>query len=231
MKIFYIVFYSFVIILISLLVFYNNNYYALDRINYVSFTFDDGPSKYTKDIASLLNSYGYSATFFMIGSKLKDDISVSDYIESMGSEVGMHGWEHILVNNDEYKALNEFNSNYLLLYNYSTNKNYLYRPSYGVLDKNTAKYINKPIILWNKDTLDWSVKDRNIIANYILDNITEYDIFLMHDIYEETFEALKIALPVLKNRGYKVLSVSSLSRARGCYLKNKNVYYNLKECL
>ena len=228
MKIVYLFIYSFVIILVSILVFYNNNYFALVKDKYVSFTFDDGPGEYTKDIVYLLNKNNYSATFFMIGDRLKENMSVIDYIESMGSEVGIHGMSHSLINSEK-EALNEYNSNYLLLYSYTNRKDYLYRPSYGAI---LNKYIiNRPYILWNKDTLDWSVKDRYVISNYILNNIEEYDIFLMHDIYEETYGALKIVIPILKERGYIVTSISNIARKKGCSFKNNSVYYNLKECL
>jgi len=49
----------------------------------------------------------------------------------------------------------------------------------------------------------------------------------MHDIYPETLEAIKKVIPVLRERGYKITTVSELAKEKGVILENGKVYRNI----
>ena len=85
-----------------------------------------------------------------------------------------------------------------------------------------------PIILWSLDTKDWLYKDDDRIYSYIINNIKDGDIVLMHDIHETTLEAVKRVLPILKKMGYKVTTVSELASLKGYTLENGKVYNSFK---
>lgn len=81
-----------------------------------------------------------------------------------------------------------------------------------------------PIIIWNIDTLDWKYHSATRIANKILNNISDGDIILMHDIYTSTANAIEIVVPKLIDKGYKIVSVSELFYIKNIELKKGYVY-------
>jgi len=83
-----------------------------------------------------------------------------------------------------------------------------------------------PIVLWSVDTLDWEFKDAGLIRDYVLNAVKDGDIVLMHDIYEATVQAAIELIPILQERGYQIVTVSEMARARGITLENGAKYYN-----
>ena len=86
----------------------------------------------------------------------------------------------------------------------------LLRPTYGSITKNLQKKIEMDIILWNVDTYDWKLRNAKKIADKTLTDIKDGKVVLMHDIYETTYESLKIILPELEKQGYQIVTVSEL---------------------
>lgn len=196
---------------------------ALSKEKVLSFTFDDGPSIYSKEIADLLYSYNYDATFFFIGNKMKDNADIVKYLINKNMEIGSHSYSH---NNFNYltkdEILSEINSSQII-YREITGENIkLTRFPYGI---NNMYYVNTPIINWNVDTKDWYYLDSEYLYNYLLKNINKGDIVLMHE-SKETLEALKKALPVLKRKGYVITDVTSLASINNETLENGKIYYS-----
>ncbi len=67
-----------------------NNYYPSSNLT-VYLTFDDGPSKNTPQILSLLDSYGIGATFFVINGKY--NCYMKDIVKQ-GSTIALHSYSH-----------------------------------------------------------------------------------------------------------------------------------------
>jgi peptidoglycan/xylan/chitin deacetylase (PgdA/CDA1 family) len=84
-----------------------------------------------------------------------------------------------------------------------------------------------PLILWSIDSLDWKNKNPDIIYDEVINNIKNGDIVLMHDIYKTSAEAAARIIPELRKKGYQLVTVSELAKARGIPLKSGNVYGNL----
>ena len=96
------------------------------------------------------------------------------------------------------------------------------RPIGGSISKTRIENSPYSIILWNVDTEDWKNKYSSgdtenkkknkidtIVAN-VMSNVSDGSIILMHDIYESTYDAVKILLPLLQAKGYEVVTVSEL---------------------
>jgi peptidoglycan/xylan/chitin deacetylase (PgdA/CDA1 family) len=75
--------------------------------------------------------------------------------------------------------------------------------------------------MWTLDSSDWKLKDKFKIAEYVLKNIKDKDIVLMHDTYKTTYEALEIIIPELKKRKYQVVTVSTLNKIIDLREKNE----------
>lgn len=208
------------------------NHKELVNVKYdkvVAFTFDDGPGKFTLNIVDALIENDAKATFFELGNRMKYSQDITKELVSKGMEVGSHTYSHKNLNNlSRRDILSEINSTNII-YNEITGLNIRFiRPPYGNLNEEVKKDITTPIILWSLDTKDWLYKDDEKIYSYIINNIKDGDIVLMHDIHETTLEAVKRVLPVLSKMGYKVTTVGELASLKGYTLENEKVYTSFK---
>ena len=194
-----------------------------EKIAYL--TFDDGPSKNTEKILSILDNYNIKATFFVVGPKSTFKNNLLKKIVQSGHQLAIHSYEH--------------NYNYI----YSSKENYLkdfyaclnwikqitgiapsiYRFPGGSSNTIAHKSLIKSIISeleskgfthadWNVDTLDSYVKsDPYKITNNALTAIKKnennkhyYQTVLMHDdIYKPaTIEALPNLIEKIITKGY-----------------------------
>lgn len=195
----------------------------------IAFTFDDGPSQYTASLVDALIANDSKATFFELGNRMKYNQDIVREIYNRGMEVASHTYAHKNLNKlSESEVDDEINSTNII-FNEITGGNISYlRPPYGNANDKVKSRVNMPIITWSVDTEDWLSRNSEAIYNHILDYVNDGDIVLMHDIYPETVEAVKMILPVLKERGYKVTTVSELAREKGKNLENGHIYRSMK---
>ena len=102
----------------------------------------------------------------------------------------------------------------------------LLRPSYGTVNKRLKSLVDKPIVIWNIDTLDWKNHNSKYISNKVINKAKDGSIVLMHDIYRATANSLEIIIPKLLSDGYKFVTVSELLHYKGIEIKKGNVYSN-----
>ena len=195
----------------------------------IAFTFDDGPSQYTASLVDALIANDSKATFFELGNRMKYNQDIVREIYNRGMEVASHTYAHKNLNKlSESEVDDEINSTNII-FNEITGGNIGYlRPPYGNANDKVKSRVNMPIITWSVDTEDWLSRNSEAIYNHILEHVNDGDIVLMHDIYPETVEAVKMVLPVLKERGYKVTTVSELAREKGKTLENGHIYRSMK---
>ncbi len=195
---------------------------------YIAFTFDDGPSEYTCDLLKTLELNNSSATFFMIGNRMKYNKDIVSEIDKSNSEVGMHSYSHkYLTELSSDELLNEVNS-VNILFNEITSKNITYlRPPYGKYNDDVLA-LPYNIVLWNIDPKDWLVRDSEKIYNNVIKNVCDGCIVLMHDIYPETIEATKKLIPSLNEMGYDVVSISKLIELKNYDVENNKVISNIE---
>ena len=192
----------------------------------VTLTFDDGPSgEITDRVIEVLNENKMKATFFMLGSRMKQYPELVKKAVNNGHEVGSHGYSHKYLTKIKQNTLdfeiNETNR----IYNEITGLDLLYlRPPYGKINEKIRKSINLPFILWSIDTRDWETRDALNIINSVLDDIQDGDIIIMHDNYITTLEALRVILPELYVRGFQVVTLSELISLKEKTVESHNVY-------
>lgn len=185
------------------------------KLPVVALTFDDGPSKYTKDIINTLKVNNVNATFFVLGNKVKiyKDI-ISESIKN-GNEIGNHSYNHKwlskLSTNELLDQINKTQDILKSTVNYTPT---CFRPTYGSVNNRIRKNIDLSITLWTVDTKDWKIKNVDRIVEKALKNIGDGDIILMHDIFERSSEALKKLIPKLKEQGYQFVTISELEEVK-----------------
>ncbi len=191
----------------------------------VAFTFDDGPSKYTLDIANILEEYNASATFFEVGYNIKAHPEITKELSERGFEIANHTTDHSkLTKLTETKYLSKINDNNTL-FKELTGKDMPYlRPPYGSYNDKIKANAGVPIVTWSLDTRDWESRNKDKVIEMVINNIKEGDIILFHDLYESTRDAVKELMPLLKEQGYQAVSVGELFKSKGITLEAGTSY-------
>lgn len=185
------------------------------KLPVVALTFDDGPSRYTKDIIDTLKSNNVNATFFVLGNKIEiyKDI-ISESIKN-GNEIGNHSYNHKwlskLSTNELLDQINKTQDILKETVNYTPT---CFRPTYGSVNNRIRKSINLSITLWTIDTKDWKINSVDRIVERAIKDIEDGDIILMHDIFQRSSEALKKIIPKLKEQGYQFVTISELEEVK-----------------
>ncbi len=183
----------------------------------IALTFDDGPgyNKASDKIVSVLEKYKARATFFMVG------INASDHAENvkrkveLGCQIGNHTYDHNhygeAVTADDIRRASE------AIYNTCGEYPTAFRSTGG----NTTKIIRSeckkekmPLYYWTLDTQDWKYRDAKHVYNAVIDNVSDGDIILMHEIYDSTAEAVEKMVPELIKRGYQLVTCDELVAAK-----------------
>ncbi len=193
----------------------------------VALTFDDGPHNVrTKLIVDELNKYGYHATFFVVGNRVDgteyNGGSAMVYAAEHGNEIGIHGYTHEMsvkyssCSNERYayEISNTLSAIRQKLPDYEVR---LMRPIGGAISPERVEQSPYSVINWNIDTLDYTFRSPegdeeqiDTIVTNALQDVSDGDIILMHDIYNNTYEATVIILQRLHEMGFDVVTVSEL---------------------
>lgn len=196
----------------------------------IALTFDDGPSSYYNPlILEELRKNKAHATFFMLGQMMNSCKSCVLETYKSGNEIGSHTYDHMNIKRGNIDKVNESLTKTDNLYNSITGDHIkLLRPPYGSYSKENLNNINNYFILWNLDTEDWRYRNVKHIVEYIEENIHDGAIILMHELYDSSYEALKIILPWAYANGYQVVSVSELAKIKGKTLEYGKAYLSLR---
>lgn len=177
----------------------------------VALTFDDGPSKYTKDILDILRKYDACGTFFLIGNKVSFYGEVLREMLSEGNEIGNHSYDHkYLTRLSEEEVKDEINKTQDEIKRVTGYTPTLFRPTYGGYNNTLKSYIDLTFVLWDVDSRDWSVKSTEGIMYNVFKDVKSGSIILFHDNHEYSVNALPSVIKELKKQGYKFVTVSEL---------------------
>lgn len=58
--------------------------------------------------------------------------------------------------------------------------------------------------------MDWSVRNRDLVAHHIIENAKSGDIVLLHDPYDTSVEAALQTIDVLSEQGYEFVTLEGL---------------------
>ena len=184
----------------------------------VALTFDDGPHpRFTKEILGILQEYGVTATFFIIGVNAENYPDALALIVDSGCEIGNHTYSHVRIDkmsDEEIRAEILHCEN--VLYSMTGKRPQLFRPPQGRVPDNllsVSDSLGYDVILWSIDTLDWSHNPSANICTAVKENLVGGDIILMHDYISgenTTCAALRRMIPDLLSQGYTFVTVSEL---------------------
>lgn len=217
-----------------------SEYTADDKL--IALTFDDGPStKSTSRILDLLEKNSSTATFFVVGYNIEDNISIIKRAQKIGCEIANHSNDHKnLMKCSASELRSQVDTPNEKIKNLTGVSPKLFRTPGGNFS-GVEEDIGMPIIQWSIDTNDWRYKDasnkdrseaqRNAdlkkISDKVISSAESGDIVLMHDIYNFTADLCELIIPGLIEKGFKLVTVSEMYEAYGVELKNGKVYYSI----
>ncbi|MBW7453411.1 polysaccharide deacetylase family protein [Paenibacillus sepulcri] len=189
----------------------------------MALTFDDGPDPVqTLEILDLLRQYDAKCTFFVVGKRVKLYPDILNQISAEGHEIANHTYNHIYfrIPSSERIVRQEIESTENEIFQVIGRKSSLFRPPGGMYDDTIVKVSNKmglfPVMWsWHQDTRDWSRPGVQRILDKVLGNARNGDIVLFHDHVQgksQTAAALRVILPELRARGYRLITVSELMK-------------------
>ncbi len=174
----------------------------------VALTIDDGPSPYTEQIISVLNEFHVKATFFFVGSEVKQFPDAVRMAVQSGEEIGDHTEDHPelthLSKAAQAQEIEECKNDIAL---YDPLPITLFRPPYELMNHNTLDILandHMALALWNRDPKDWAAKTPKQIVNAILDDNPSGGVFDLHD-KQMTLQALPEILSGLEAQHLKIV--------------------------
>ncbi|WP_138493528.1 polysaccharide deacetylase family protein [Paenibacillus pinistramenti] len=179
----------------------------------VYLTFDDGPSRYTDQIAAILAKNKIHSTFFVIGSNLTEYSKKVTRLLAQGHYVGLHSMTHsyskLYKSGSSANFIKEFQQEQALYKKITGQEVDLIRAPYGSAPQ-ISKTFRDDIAAagfrmwdWTVDSEDWSYKNHpeKIIAQVKRQVHGNLNVILMHET-KQTVEALPQVIAYLKQQGY-----------------------------
>ena len=198
--------------------------YAVDtdpKKKMVALTFDDGPGRYTADLVKTLKKNHARATFFVIGQNIPSYHSAMEAAYDAGNEIGNHSYSHVNLGTSSRKRIkSQVNRTDKLIKKYTGSAARLLRPPYGAVSSTLSNTVKKPEILWSIDTLDWKTRSKSSTIKAVMNHVRDGDVILIHDIHEPSVAAAKALIPMLKKKGYQLVTVSEMAKYKKVSLKN-----------
>lgn len=159
---------------------------GLASSNYVSLTFDDGPSpEYTPLILDILKEKKVKATFFMVGAHVEKYPDVAKQVAKDGHEIGNHTYNHL---NIPTLTFNDLTRQIILtnhvIYQVTEEKVTYMRPPRGMYDaryRRLAYLLGKEVVLWTISGQDWRSTSPQAIVKRIVKKAKGGEIILLHD--------------------------------------------------
>lgn len=193
----------------------------------VALTYDDGPGERTTELLDCLEQYGAHATFFMQGVNLETyaEQNAPKRMLEIGCELGNHSYSHLnMVEQSLDTVQSQFSRVDALLKESTGQESTVVRYPYGSYNQDVLNTINKPSFMWDIDTLDWQTHDANNTYQVVMNNVSDGDIILMHDIHTESIDASLKLIPALIDAGYKLVTLSEMAEAKGVQLQGDSAY-------
>ncbi len=190
----------------------------------IAFTFDDGPSEeYTAEVLKILADNDAKATFFVIGENVEAYPDMLRREAEAGHQICTHSYDHAEpVGGTDIGLMDAAGQIDEIVHGMQTITDVLggeasrvARMPGGNLSEdmvmNLQPYVDYEIG-WNIDTLDWTLPGAEAIYQEMI-SADPGDIILCHDgggDRSETVEALRRALPYLKQKGFTFVTMDEL---------------------
>ncbi|MDO5293925.1 MAG: polysaccharide deacetylase family protein [bacterium] len=197
--------------------------------NVLYLTFQDGPDiRYTGQLLELLRKYEIKATFFVIASNAINNPVMIKRMRKEGHSIQLHCLTHRnALFMDPFTTEQHLSEAYIILKKVNSTAS-MVCPAWGCVNLSMLSFFRKygmKLVIPNVTVADWrAAATKQSIAEKLLERTRPGDIICLHDgrgrkeAPERMLEALKIVLPVWKNKGYEF---KCLKEEKSCRQKSK----------
>lgn len=170
-------------------------------------------NEFIPSMLSVFDEKDIKITFFIEGRWAENFPDILKLISFKEHEIGNHGYSHAHhATLSLEQNMNEIKEAEDIIFEITGKRPTLFAPPYGEFSDLTAgavKSLNKKLIMWSIDTIDWKQPGVDHIVNKVLDNAGNGKIVLMHPT-EDTVRALPTIIDNLQRNGYTISTVSDL---------------------
>jgi peptidoglycan/xylan/chitin deacetylase (PgdA/CDA1 family) len=202
----------------------------------VTLTFDDGPSKQTPAVLTLLARHKVRATFFVIGGYVDGDSPRAEAakktlrkIVAAGHLVGNHTYDHAkLTTVTRTQALEEIDRSAAAIEKTLGSRPTLFRPPFGALDaygEAAVRARGLDLVLWSVEKADMLRDDESAMLRDLASQLDykEGGVVLLHDVRKSSVHVLERLLDWLalrrwdpkhpKRMGYEIVDLPTYFKA------------------
>ncbi len=198
---------------------------------YTALTFDDGPNtKVTPVVLDILEKYGVTASFFLIGSNITDESAAfAKRAHDMGCEINSHSLTHSdMTKMTAEEIKNEMRLTAEKIFNAVGEYPKFFRPPYISYNETMFANIDLPFICgYGVDDWDESVSVEKRIEG-VINGARDGAIILLHDSDYNfaTARAVDVIIPRLIEDGFEFVTVSKLFELMNVTpKKHENIIY------
>jgi peptidoglycan/xylan/chitin deacetylase (PgdA/CDA1 family) len=185
----------------------------------IALTFDDGPwPVQTERVLDILRAEGVSATFFMVGLRVKAGPEIARRVAREGHAIGNHTYRHVDVSASSAEKVREeiARTNGLIITSTGAVPRW-FRPPMGSVDDQAyteAAQQGLGTVLWTVDPRDWERgQTAQAIETSVVGATHPGSVILLHDgggDRSQTIAALPGIIKQLKARGYEFVLLDDL---------------------
>ena len=188
----------------------------------VALTFDDGPGPYTDRLLDGLKARGAKATFFMLGQNAARYPKTVERAYQEGHQVANHSYDHSDLAGLSWAGVQSQiqRTSAVLDKACGAGTSYVVRAPYGSFNRTVLQAAGAPFAFWAVDPQDWLYRNSDTVRTRIINNVSDGDIILVHDIHATTIPGALGAIDYLQARGYEFVTLGELFRRRGASLQN-----------
>lgn len=180
--------------------------------NELALTFDDGPHPNSHHILDILKKHQAPATFFCIGSQVKQYPDILKRMIAEGHEIGNHTQNHstkwgFMRQREVKKEIEDCTQTLLKA---GVDKVRFFRPPFGVTSPAIGKVLKTSelqTIGWDLRSLDTSISSAEQLWKRVQSKIENSSIILFHDTRKHTADILDKTLEYCQAHGIKIVSL------------------------
>jgi peptidoglycan/xylan/chitin deacetylase (PgdA/CDA1 family) len=191
----------------------------------VALTFDDGPSRWTAEIAAALEQHECRGTFFIRGAAVAERPSDVAALAGAGHQLGNHLWSHSdPARQSRAELRDELERTAEAIRDAAGVAPRIARPPYcgapGAVARAAAGGRADAIVLRNVDPADWNAESADEVFEDVISKIGPGDIVCLHDgvvpgtsgkrTRDATAAAVARLVPALLERGLRPVTVAEL---------------------